>query len=259
MHVALFATCLVDTFRPSVAFASIKLLEDAGCQVEVPLSQTCCGQPAYNNGDVDNARAIAKQVIETFEDYPYVVIPSGSCGGMLIKHYPELFEDDAQWRQRAEDFASRCHELISFLHHKLNLHTISIQHQGRVTYHDSCSSLRETGSSQIARDLLTSVEGLRLAELADAEVCCGFGGTFAVKFTDISQRMVDDKIANIDKTNAPMLLSADLGCLMNIAGRMKRLSKSTRVFHIAELLAGMAQGPGIAENESRQDLREPQA
>lgn len=250
MRVALFATCLVDTFRPSVGFASIKLLEDAGCKVEVPLSQTCCGQPAYNSGDADNARAIAKQVIETFADYPYVVIPSGSCGGMLIKHYPELFENDTQWRQRAEDFASRCHELISFLHDVLNIRSFSIQAGGSVTYHDSCSSLREIGVSQKARDLLTSIEGLTFTELPDAEVCCGFGGTFAVKFTDISQRMVDDKIANIDKTDAHTLLSADLGCLMNIAGRMKRLNKTTRVFHIAEYLAGMAEGPGIGENES---------
>lgn len=253
MRVALFATCLIDTFRPSIGFATLKLLEAAGCEVDVPLSQTCCGQPAYNSGDVKNARAIAKQTMEMFGDYSHVVIPSGSCAGMLTKHYPQLFHGDPVWLARAQDFAGRCYELIEFLHDVLHVSVFPTKYDGTVTYHDSCSSLREIKSSQKARNLLRKVETTTFSELPNAEVCCGFGGTFSVKFPDISGRIVDDKVASIESTDADMLLSADLGCLLNIAGRMKRLNKSTRVFHIAEFLAGMAEGPGIGENESEQD------
>jgi len=215
MRVALFATCLIDSFRPSAGFATIKLLEDAGCTVEVPSAQTCCGQPAYNSGDLANARALARQVIETFIAYDYVVIPSGSCGGMLIKHYPALFTEDDEFRRQAENFAGRCYELVTFLHDVLQLRRFPATYHGKVTYHDSCSSLRETQSSQKARALLKGIDGADFVELPDAEVCCGFGGTFAVKYPDISQRIVDDKIANIEKTTAPLLLSADLGCLLH--------------------------------------------
>lgn len=253
MRVALFATCLIDTFRPSVGFATIKLLEDAGCEVEVPLQQTCCGQPAYNNGDADNARAIAQQAIETFTDFPYVVIPSGSCAGMLVKHYPQLFADDPVWQARAQAFAGRCYELVEFLHDILQVETFPVSHDGTLTYHDSCSSLREIKASQKARNLLNRTQNTSFSELPNSEVCCGFGGTFSVKYPDISTRMVDDKINNIETTGANLLLSADLGCLVNIAGRLKRLDKPIRVFHLAEFLAGMTDSPGIGEGPTEQD------
>jgi L-lactate dehydrogenase complex protein LldE len=252
MRVALFVTCLVDSFRPSVGFATLKLLEDAGCEVEVPEAQTCCGQPAYNSGDAGNARAIARQVIEAFSGYEYVIIPSGSCAGMLIKHYPQLLADDEAWRQRAEQFSSRCYELVTFLHDVLQIKTFPARPNTSITYHDSCSLLREIQASQKARALLQSTEGVEFKESPNTEVCCGFGGTFAVKFSEISTRMADDKIASIEASEAQMLLAADLGCLLHIAGRMKRCNNSTRVFHIAEFLAGMAHGPGIGEKEHQQ-------
>jgi L-lactate dehydrogenase complex protein LldE len=247
MKVALFVTCLIDGFRPSAADATLKLLEDAGCEVAVPLTQTCCGQPAHNGGDAENARAIARQVIETFAAYEHVVIPSGSCAGMLIKHYPTLFSDDPAWQQRAQAFAGRCHELVNFLHDVLALRDFPARAHACVTYHDSCSSLRETGSAHKARALLRSVPATELRELPDAEVCCGFGGAFALKYGDIAARIVDDKIANIGATGAPLLLAADLGCLLHIAGRCTRTGQPLRAFHIAEFLAGMTDGPAIGE------------
>ena len=247
MHIALFATCLVDMFRPNAGFAAVSLLEKAGCEVDVPLVQTCCGQPAYNNGDLDNARRLARQVIETFGDYDYVVVPSGSCAGMLIHHYPSLFEDDAGWHQRAMDLAARCHELVSFLHDILEVTSFPIFEHGSITCHDSCSSLREIHARQKSRNLLAANDQLKLIELNESEVCCGFGGTFCVKYPEISESMVNDKVANIEATGAEILVSGDMGCLLNIAGRLKRLNKPIRVYHIAELLAGMTNVPGIGD------------
>ncbi|MCK4864515.1 MAG: (Fe-S)-binding protein [Gammaproteobacteria bacterium] len=247
MRIALFATCLIDSFRPSAGFAVIKLLEQAGYQVDVPELQTCCGQPAYNNGDLQDARKIAQQTIETFNNYKYVIIPSGSCAGMLIQHYPKLFEDNPEWQSKATDLSRRCYELTNFLYDVAKKTSFPVKHKGSITYHDSCSSLRETGSKQQARNLISSNKNLNLIELEDSETCCGFGGTFCVKYPEISEQMVNDKVANIIATGAEILVSADLGCLLNIAGRLKRLNKPIKVFHIAELLAGETDQAGIGD------------
>jgi L-lactate dehydrogenase complex protein LldE len=247
MHVALFATCLVDIFRPNAGFAAVSLLKQAGCDVEVPLQQTCCGQPAYNNGDLKNARILAKQVIGMLGGFEYIVVPSASCAGMLKQHYPQLFEDDPLWQEKALDLSRRCYELVGFLHDVLHVSDFPVQYEGSITYHYSCSSLREVPSKQKVRTLLASNKKLQFTELKDAEVCCGFGGTFCVKFQEIAASMVDDKVANIEATEAKVLVSGDMGCLLHIAGRLKRLNKSIRVYHIAELLAGMTDAPGIGD------------
>ena len=250
-RVALFVTCLVDLFRPNVGFAAVKLLEDAGCRVEVPRAQTCCSQPAYNSGDRATARRIAAQVIAAFEGYDYVVAPSGSCAGMLKHHFPGLFADDAAMKASADDLAARCHELVSFLHDVLGVTAVAARYDGVVAYHDACSGLREMGVKRQPRALLESVAGLSLAELEGAETCCGFGGTFCIKYPDISVRIVSDKTAEVAASGADTLLAGDLGCLMNIAGRLSREGRPVRARHVAEVLAGMAGGPAIGEGDER--------
>jgi L-lactate dehydrogenase complex protein LldE len=245
-RVGLFVTCLVDLIRPSVGFASVKLLEDAGCSVDVP-AQTCCGQPAFNSGDRATTREIAGQVIAAFEAYDYVVAPSGSCAGMLKKHYPELFEGDAAWMPRAEKFCAKTHELVSFLVDVRKVSKVDAAFAGAVTYHDGCSGLRELGVEAQPRKLLRSVQGLTIREMHDADVCCGFGGTFCVKYPDISNTIVTKKAANIAASGAGTLLAGDLGCLMNMAGRLQRQGKPVHVRHVAEVLAGMADQPAIGE------------
>jgi L-lactate dehydrogenase complex protein LldE len=238
-RVALFVTCLVDLYRPTVGFAAIRLLEAAGCQVEVPETQTCCGQPAYNAGDRGTARDLARNVVDAFLPYDYVVVPSGSCGGQIGHHYPGLFEDDPQYRGKAEALGAKTHELVSFLTDVMGMESVAARYDGVVTYHDSCSGLRELGVKAQPRKLLAGVAGLTLKELPDAEVCCGFGGTFCVKYPDISLRMVSDKAANIAATGADTLLAGDMGCLLNMAGRLKREDVPVQVRHVAEVLAGM--------------------
>lgn len=251
-RVALFATCLVDLFRPNVGFAAVELLERAGCEVYVPELQTCCGQPAYNSGAAVEAECIARQVIEVFEPYDYVVGPSGSCLGMLREHYPTLFTADARWETRARRLAERCYELVGFLSDVMGMAEVDAHYDGAVTYHDSCASLRECGVRDQPRMLLGSVSGLALEEMADTEVCCGFGGTFCVKYPDISTRLVSDKIANIQATGADTVLAGDMGCLMNIAGRLKRAGSDIKVYHVAEVLAGRTdQAPPIGEGKVR--------
>jgi L-lactate dehydrogenase complex protein LldE len=245
----LFVTCLVDLFRPSVGFAAVKLLEDAGCIVEVPPRQVCCGQPAYNSGDTDAARRIAKQVIETFDGFDYVVGPSGSCMATLRKDYPEMLQDDPAWSRRATSLAQRSYELMSFLTDVRGSRIEGVSYAGKVTYHDSCSGLRSLGIKSQPRQLLADIDGLELSELQDPETCCGFGGTFCVKYPEISIKMVSDKVGNIEMSGADTLLGGDLGCLLNIAGRLRRVGNKTRVFHAAEVLAGMADGPGIGGAE----------
>jgi L-lactate dehydrogenase complex protein LldE len=237
-RVALFVTCLVDLHRPTVGFAAIRLLEQAGCQVEVPRAQTCCGQPAYNTGDRETARDLARGILEAFGGYDYVVVPSGSCGGMLSHHLPTLFEDDPNLRARAEALAARTHELVSFLTDVMGLERVAGATSGTVTYHDSCSGLRELGIKEQPRRLLTAL-GATVKEMAEPEVCCGFGGTFCVKYPEISTRMVADKAADITATGAETLLAGDLGCLLNMAGRLKREGSAVKVRHVAEVLAGM--------------------
>jgi L-lactate dehydrogenase complex protein LldE len=240
MRVALFVTCLVDLFRPTVGFAAVKLLEDAGCTVEVPRRQTCCGQPAYNSGDRADAEAIALQVFDAFAGYDYVVAPSGSCAGMLRVHYPELFADDSENLPRAQELAERSWELVSFHVDVCGMEAVAANWQRRVTYHDACSGLRELGVKLQPRQLLASVSGLRLAELPGAEVCCGFGGTFCVKYPEISDKMVTDKAADIAGTGAEAVLSGDMGCLLNIAGKLYRQGRLVEVRHVAEVLASMS-------------------
>jgi L-lactate dehydrogenase complex protein LldE len=244
-NVALFVTCLVDLFRPSVGFAAVKLLEDAGCRVEVPPTQTCCGQPAYNSGDRADAAAIARQVIAAFEPYDYVVAPSGSCGGMLKVHYPELFADDPAWKARATALADQTHELVSFLVDVRGVKRVDAQFDGSVTYHDSCSGLRELGIRDQPRRLLKTVSGLKFRELPEADICCGFGGTFCVKYPDISNAIVEKKTAAVAASGATTLLAGDLGCLMNMAGKLKREGSAVETRHVAEVLAGMTDGPPI--------------
>lgn len=255
-RVGLFATCLVDLFRPSTGFAAVKLLEDAGCHVDVPASQVCCGQPAYNSGDTASAREIAKQVIAAFEDFDYVVGPSGSCMATIIKEYPAMFAGDAHWHPRALDLAKRSFELFSFLADVMKATPDATHCKGSATYHDSCSGLRTLSVKAQPRALLKSVEGLRLEEMQDAETCCGFGGTFCVKYPAISVKMADDKIANASATKADYLLGGDLGCLLNIAGRMRRTGNPVKVYHAAEMLAGMLDDvPAIAEAAAQDKIK----
>ncbi len=245
VRVGLFVTCLVDFFRPSVGFAAIRLLEGAGCTVEVPPAQTCCGQPAYNSGDRNDTKAIARQVIRAFEGFDYVVAPSGSCAGMLRKHYPMLFADDLDIGPRARALAAKTYELVSFLTDVLNVAAVHAEFDGTVTYHDSCSGLREMGVNAQPRALLETVKGLMLVEAEDRDVCCGFGGTFSVKYPDISNAMVTRKTDNLTATEAEYILGGDLGCLMNIAGKLSRENSPVRVRHVAEVLAGVTDAPPI--------------
>jgi L-lactate dehydrogenase complex protein LldE len=244
VRVGLFVTCLVDLFRPSVGFAAVKLLEDAGCSVIVP-SQTCCGQPAFNSGDRHSAKEIAQQVIEAFGGCDYVVAPSGSCAGMIAKHFPELFSDDPNMAQKANALADKTYELISFLTDVIGVQRVKARFPGLVTYHDSCSGLRELGIKTQPRQLLSTVEGLILVEMKDSDVCCGFGGTFAVKYGEISNAIVQQKTADVTASGAHTLLAGDLGCLMNMAGKLSRSGQTIAVRHVAEVLAGMTDEPPI--------------
>lgn len=249
-RVGLFVTCLVDLFRPSVGFAAVKLLEDAGCDVVVPAAQTCCAQPAWNSGDRQDARAVAETVLDAFADVDYVVAPSGSCAGMIRLHYPELFAGTARAAD-AQAIAARSWELVSFLVDVMGMERVAARHDGAVTYHDSCSGLRELGVKEQPRLLLASVAGLTLTELPGAEVCCGFGGTFCVKYPEISEKIVAEKTADIAATGAATLLAGDMGCLLNMAGRLTREGRPVAVRHIAELLAGMTAEPPIGVGKGR--------
>ena len=250
-QVALLVTCLADLFRPSVAFDSIRLLERAGCEVSVPTEQTCCGQPAYNSGDYEASRPVAMQVIANFEFADYVVVPSGSCAGMISQHYPRLF--DGEWHQRAIDLAAKTFELTTFLTEIAPLPAgLDVTDRlPELTYHDGCAGLRELGIKNQPRRLLREQCGVEVKELDQSEVCCGFGGTFCAKMPELSNKMVSDKLDSALATGATMLTGGDLGCLMNIAGRAKRLGVEIEVRHIAELLAGDIAGPSIGEGEPR--------
>ena len=245
-RVALFVTCLVDMYRPSVGFAAFRLLEQAGCQVEVPRAQTCCGQPAYNTGDRATTTALARGILDVFGGYDYVIVPSGSCGGMLKHHMPHLFDDDPNLRARADALAAKTFELVSFLTDVMGLDHVARKFSGTVTYHDSCSGLRELGIQEQPRRLLANM-GATIKEMTDPDVCCGFGGTFCVKYPEISVRMVAEKTKNISASGAELLLAGDLGCLLNMAGRLKREDSRIHVRHIAEILAGETDAPPIGE------------
>ena len=246
--VGLLATCLVDLFRPEVGFAAVKLLELSGCAVSVP-EQSCCGQPAYNAGDPADAASLARNVIAAFEPFDYVVVPSGSCGGMVKVHYPRLLADDPVWGPRAQALAGKTHELFSFLANVRGMRQVDAACQADAAYHDSCSSLREMNVRDEPRLLLKSVHGLKICDFAEKEVCCGFGGFFSVKYPEISARMADYKIADAKARGADTILAGDLGCLLHLAGRIARNGESLRVRHAAEVLADMAAGPAIGESE----------
>ena len=254
-RVGLFVTCLVDLMRPSVGFAAVRLLEAAGCEVLVPRVQTCCGQPAYNSGDKCSAKSLALQTIAAFEGFDYVVAPSGSCAAMLKLHYPHLMSGDEDAGRRARAFAERVHELAAFLVDVRGMSTVPGAFAGRVTYHDGCSGLRELKIKQQPRRLLAAVQGLELIEMPGTETCCGFGGLFSVKFPDISNAMVSAKTANIDGVAPELVLSGELGCLMNIAGKLAREGSPVAVRHVAEVLAGMTDEPPIGMAASKPTAR----
>ena len=239
MRIGLFVTCLVDLMRPRIGFAALRLLEAAGCEVVVPATQTCCGQPGYNSGDRGAALALARKLIVEFEACDYVVAPSGSCAGMIRAHYPELFSDYPTELDRVRRLCERTHELTDFLLNVVKLKRVPGSFDGIVTYHDSCSGLREMGVKTQPRTLLAQVPGLKLKELEEAETCCGFGGTFAVKFGDISTHIADRKCDNIAAAGADAVVLGDLGCMLHIEGRLRRRGDMvTRVLHVAEVLAG---------------------
>ena len=243
MRVGFFVTCLVDLMRPSVGFAALKLLEAGGADVYVPPSQTCCGQPAYNSGDRRDAVALARKVVEEFEGCDYLVAPSGSCSGMIRTHYAELFAGVPAARARAEALAAKTWEVTSFLAEVLKLETVPGRFDGTVTYHDSCAGLREMGVKAQPRALLAKVPGLTLREMAEPETCCGFGGTFSIKFGEISSRLADNKCQHVAASGADALVLGDLGCMLNIEGRLRRRGDTTtRVLHVAEVLAGERPG-----------------
>ncbi len=238
-RIALFVTCLVDLMRPEIGFSALKLLEHAGCDVVVPDDQTCCGQPAYNSGDRRTAHQLAVRVLAQLEGYDYVVIPSGSCAGMIKVHYFDLFANDPQMKRRMSDLAPKVYELTDFLVRVMKITDVPGRAEGTVTYHDSCSGLRELGVSTQPRELLSKIPGLQLKEMKDCRTCCGFGGTFAMKYGNVSAAIVDDKVHNIQDTGAQAVVLGDLGCMLNIEGRLRRLGdERTQVLHVAQVLAG---------------------
>ena len=240
MRVGLFVTCLADLMRPSIGLAALKLLEQAGCEVVVPRTQTCCGQPGYNSGDRAAAQTLARKLISEFSDCDYVVVPSGSCSGMIKTHYAELLSDNPDARAKAEWLAARTWELTDFLVNVAGIERVEARFDGTVTYHDSCAGLREMGVKTQPRTLLAKVAGLTIREMEGAEQCCGFGGTFAIKYGDISARLADLKCEDVEKASADALVLGDLGCMLNIEGKLRRRGdKRTKVLHVAEVLAGM--------------------
>lgn len=254
--VGLFVTCPVDLLRPSIGFASVKLLQEAGCQVSVP-AQSCCGQVAFNNGDPATTKKLAWQIVEDFEGFDYVVLPSGSCGSMIKLHYPELFKDDPRFEQ-VQHFCNKVFELTSFLTEVIEFESVA-QSTGlknaKVTYHDSCAGLRELNIKAQPRQLLRQCAGITPIEMNDTDVCCGFGGTFCVKFPEVSNKMVSEKADNARNVDADYLLGGDLSCLLNIAGKIHRQQsddpslKPIQVRHVAEVLAGDLSTPAIGETE----------
>lgn len=235
MKVTLFATCLVDMFQTNVGKATTELLERLGCEVEFPESQVCCGQPAYNSGYVENAKEAMKNMITTFQSAEYVVTPSGSCATMF-KEYPAIFKGDPKWEEPAKSLADKTYELTQFIVDVLGVTDVGAHLEGKATYHTSCHMTRLLGVKDAPFTLLSHVKGLELEPLPNAQNCCGFGGTFSVKMTAISEQMVDEKVDSVTKTGADYLIGADCGCLMNIGGRMERRDKPVRVMHIAEVL-----------------------
>lgn len=248
-RVGLMVTCLIDLMRPSAGLAAARLLDAAGCSVTVPAEQTCCGQPGYNSGDRDSARALAKRVIAAFEGLDYVVVPSGSCAGMLRVHYPALLEEEAAWQGRARDLAARTWELTAFLAEICDVR-IASDFAETVTYHDGCAGLRELGLKDQPRRLLGRCGGLTLTEMAETERCCGFGGTFCIKYDAISAEMGRRKLDRAEATRAGLVVAGELGCLLHLAGLAAAEGRGLAFRHIAEVLADMTEIPPMGR-ESR--------
>ncbi|MCH7322164.1 (Fe-S)-binding protein [Solibacillus sp. MA9] len=235
MKVTLFATCLVEMFQGNVGKATVELLERLGCDIEFPTSQVCCGQPAYNSGYVEQSKKTMQNMISAFEQAEYVVTPAGSCAYMF-KEYPHIFKDDPQWEKRAQQLADKTYELTDFIVNVLKVENVGARLTGKATFHTSCHMTRLLGIKTPPMTLLKHVEGLEFVELPGKERCCGFGGTFAVKMGNISGQMVEEKVCNVEETEAEILIGADAGCLLNIGGRIERKGKPVRVMHIAEVL-----------------------
>lgn len=235
MKVTLMATCLVDMFQGKIGKATVELLEHLGCEIELPESQICCGQPSFNSGYVKDTKAVMKQTIDTFVDAEYVVSPSGSCAYML-KEYPKIFAGDPIWEPKAKKLADKAFELTQFIVDVLKVEDVGASFAGHATYHPSCHLTRLLGVRQAPMILLNNVKGLQVTELPGKDQCCGFGGTFSVKMEKISEQMVDEKVKHVEETGADYLIGADAGCLLNIGGRMEKLGKNIKVMHIAEVL-----------------------
>lgn len=234
-EVALFVTCLIDLIRPDLGFDVVRLLRDAGYSVTVPNEQTCCGQPNYNSGDRAGARETARRTIDALSRYDYVVTASGSCAGMIRHHYPKLFADNSVYYERAVSLGERIYELSTFLVEVADYRPQPIEGQS-VTYHDACAGLREMGVKAQPRELLGRA-GVEIKEMQEPEVCCGFGGTFCVKYPQISNSMVDKKVKDATASGAQWLVAGDLGCILNMEGKLHRNGEEMQVFHFAELLA----------------------
>lgn len=249
-YVGLFVTCLVDNLRPSVGFATVQLLEEAGCRVEVPIPQSCCGQPGYNNGLEKESRDIARMNIDQFKQYEFIVLPSASCAGMLKVHYPKLLKDDPHYSDLAKECANKTYELTQFLVDIMNFKLPKRQtHWGQVTFHDACSALREMSVREQPRKLLNQHSNVDLVELNESETCCGFGGTFAVKFDAISNRLAAEKLSNAQATSANLITSTELGCLSHLAGKASRNKTPIAARHIAEILADFDSQPPICKGK----------
>jgi len=242
MKVGLFVTCLVDLMRPSIGFASLKLLESAGYEVMVPANQTCCGQPGYNSGDRKAAQALGKKMLKEFSGCDYIVVPSGSCGGMIRAHYPGLLAEFPELTQTVEAIARKTYELTDFLLNVARVDSVPGQFGGTVTYHDSCSGLREMNVKAQPRALLSKVAGLRISEMQQPEQCCGFGGTFAVKNSDVSAAICADKVAAVRRSGAEVLCAADNSCLMHIGGALARVAWGAMLKVVEEIKSGSFDG-----------------
>lgn len=246
MQVSLFITCLVDQLWPSVGASTVEVLRRAGCEVVFDERQTCCGQPAFNTGYRHEARVLARRFIEIFEEAKTdaIVSPSGSCTAM-VHHFHQLFPADEPWRKRAEALAARTYELSSFLVNVLGVEDLGASFSGRVGWHDACHGLRDLSVHREPRRLIRNVRGVEFVELPNADVCCGFGGTFSVKYPEISVAILDNKIEAIEKAGVRAIVSGDASCLMQIGGRLTRKNSPVRAMHLAELLA------------SREDVQQP--
>ena len=245
-RVALFVTCLGDAFYPQVGEATVRLLHRLGMAVDFPLGQTCCAQPAFNAGFHDQARQVAQRNLLLFADHEYVVLPSGSCTAMIRLFYADLFAEDPDLRRQAESLASRTYELSEFLFSVVGIDDVGAAFPGKVAYHASCHLQRELGVTDAPRRLISRVAGIEACDAEMSEQCCGFGGTFAVKYPEISSAMLEKKIASLKRAGADTLVSCDAGCLMHIAGRLRRQGMDVRVLHLAELLNA---GHGVEESQ----------